>query len=153
MIDLSIVLLIIGISSFHASDQQRDMYRLTYDPIFLENSSKILFQFQIQALIILLIIYVISSIFDMIFKYQRNRLKHLLFLIVLAFLTIAVAAIFSTMTEHKLIRDTASIIFGIYFSVISLIGYYVIPIIHKDEKEEKESINLKEASKDLSFKA
>ena len=141
MIELACILFFIGLPTFHASDQQRDLFRLTHDPIFLEYSSKILHQLQIQTLIFLLIFYVISSMFDMIFKYQKNRFKHLLFLMLSIFLTLVVAYIFATMIDNKFIRDTSSFFLGLYFSILIIVSYHVVRIIHKSERKEKTSID------------
>ena len=141
MIELACILSFIGISSFHASDQQRDLFRLTHDPIFMEYSSKILHQLQIQTLIFLLTIFVISSIFDAVFKYQNNRFKHLLFLLLPILVTLVVANFFATMIDNKFIRDSSSFFLGLYFSILTITSYHVISIIHKSERKEKASLD------------
>ena len=133
IIELSCIFFLISMGANHASDYQRELFRLTHDSQYLTNESIIMYQYQIQLLVFMIIINMIFSIFDMFFKYTKNRIKHSLLLVAIIIITVIVVDILRANINNEDFRYKSSFSMYIYLLFISIIMFFGISLIHKNE--------------------
>ena len=134
MISLLGLFLFIGKNNVDAADQARNLYIQTRDLEYMIISSQNMYQFHIQFLIFSLIIYTTSSIFDIVFKYEKYKIKRIMFLVFIGLISSFVVLYLLSQTENSSIRDISSLAVTFYILMATSIGYLFESIMNKKEK-------------------
>ena len=134
MISLLGLFLFIGKNNVDAADQARNLYIQTRDWEYMIISSQNMYQFHIQFLIFSLIIYTTSSIFDIVFKYEKYKIKRIMFLVFIGLISSFVVLYLLSQTENSSIRDISSLAVTFYVLIVTSIGYFFESLMNKKAK-------------------
>jgi len=140
IIKFSLTISILGIffllskSNVDIASQARNLYIQTGDSEYLILSSQIMYHFQIQLLIVSFIVFSISYMFDIFFKYEKYRINRIIFLVLASLLTSYVASYLFSQTENDSIRFHANLYIFMYLLIVVSIGYFFDSLMKKREK-------------------